>query len=179
MSACHPDCIIGVGNDHPGYLGYRCLDVNVNTLPFPGEAYPGEADEEPELATGAPSLVGRMLAATRGARTLAEPRDVITGRPLTPPIDYDALAAFIGARLDETEAHHRRFIDPPTPAVPPYDAAHRRALAAVAAHRAIAEASVHLARWDDGLGGEVARGNLRALAAIWSDHPDYRQEWTP
>lgn len=34
---CHPDCVLGPNADHPGYLEYRCIDGNVNSLPFPGE----------------------------------------------------------------------------------------------------------------------------------------------
>lgn len=35
--ACHPDCIIGPSGDHPGYLGYACIDEKVRTLPWPDE----------------------------------------------------------------------------------------------------------------------------------------------
>ena len=35
---CHPSCALGPGRDHPGYLGYRCIDENVRALPFPGES---------------------------------------------------------------------------------------------------------------------------------------------
>lgn len=38
--SCHPDCTIGVGNDHPGYLGYRCVDESGVPIPFPGEKSP-------------------------------------------------------------------------------------------------------------------------------------------
>lgn len=33
----HPDCDIK-DVDHPGYLGYRCVDEHSCSLPFPGES---------------------------------------------------------------------------------------------------------------------------------------------
>lgn len=48
LAPCHPDCALGAA-DHPGTTGYRCLDASGATLPFPGEAYPGECDDRDPL----------------------------------------------------------------------------------------------------------------------------------
>lgn len=42
-AACHPGCAIK-GGDHPGTRGYRCMNDAGETLPFPGEDWPGQHD---------------------------------------------------------------------------------------------------------------------------------------
>lgn len=118
----------------------------------------------------------------------------------------DDLAAFVAVRLDELELAAKiasvedawgqlRQSIPREPG--PLNRCHRlmeegspaRALREVAAKRAI------LARYERGVSGELPEwkagrelieaglaillGVLRDLAAVWSDHPDYRQEWAP
>jgi hypothetical protein len=99
----------------------------------------------------------------------------------------DDLIAFISARLDEegswwTSAQIMERFGPGT-----YnDATHivrhdpARMLREVIAKRA------HLAQYESAINGCLEWGITTALenilysdAAVWSDHPDYRQEWTP
>lgn len=37
MTACHPLCALGPRTDHPGYLEYRCITADIESLPWPGE----------------------------------------------------------------------------------------------------------------------------------------------
>ena len=96
----------------------------------------------------------------------------------------DDLTVFLRARLDEDEARHKdaymdgRLVE--------YSA---RVLREVEAKRAIVR------RYERGAGGELPEwqagrelivaglaillGVLRDLAAVYSDHPDYRQKWKP
>jgi len=61
-----------------------------------------------------------------------------------------------------------------------------RVLREVEAKRAIVRLAAKVREWTDGSAGATAGyaaavvgDTLRALAAVWSDHPDYRQEWKP
>lgn len=86
--------------------------------------------------------------------------------------------AFLTARLDEREARARAAADP------------ARALREVAAQRAMVE-KYELGRrlWnpetDDwfspaaAMFGSDMEWLIRTLVAVYSDHPDYRQEWAP
>jgi hypothetical protein len=101
----------------------------------------------------------------------------------------DDLISFVRARLDEDEAAARDaapfYADRDLVAemveegfdaeVPEHAQRHdpARALREVAAKRAILVMYAD-ARWD------LAREDVvRELAAVWSDHADYRQEWAP
>ena len=109
------------------------------------------------------------------------------------------LVAFLRARLDEDEAAAKTGSDPGWRSDGPYlgwvaggiaaqfkwttDAAHAarhdpaRVLREVAAKRAILdEAESELA---DDLAAVMPRDRLRHLAAVYSDHADYRPEWKP
>jgi Family of unknown function (DUF6221) len=57
-----------------------------------------------------------------------------------------------------------------------YDPA--RALRGAAAKRAIAKTAAHLAAYGDKPIKIIGEVMMMELAAIWSDHPDYRQEWS-
>lgn len=65
------------------------------------------------------------------------------------------------------------------------DAAHivrwqpARVLREVAAKRAIASLAWNRYNQYDGIPGDLADEILHQLATIYSDHPDYRQEWKP
>lgn len=37
VKTCHPRCDLGPREDHPGYLGYRCIDASGRSLPWPDE----------------------------------------------------------------------------------------------------------------------------------------------
>lgn len=90
----------------------------------------------------------------------------------------DDLIAFLNARLDEDEAEAKAAANALNRHIEcdPDNAAHiarhdpARVLREVAAKRAIVE---RYAKAPDWAGGE----DVRLLAAVWSDHPDYRQEW--
>ncbi len=118
------------------------------------------------------------------------------------------LIAFLWARLDEDEevaraatqgdwVWSREFVTPPgyhhrtVGPLEPGDAAHiarhdpSRALAEVEAKRRIVQAH---AKWCEGRceakhpeGGFDAAHywSVKSLAAVWDDHPDYRDEWRP
>lgn len=87
------------------------------------------------------------------------------------------LLAFLAARLDEDEAAHK------ASAIGPFEP--RRALREVAAKRAI------LARCEPFAGTNLGQHlqwsqeqqglhfALHQMAAVYSDHPDYDQEWRP
>ena len=102
------------------------------------------------------------------------------------------LAAFFAARLDEGEANAPNLHDVISDkwcegsCICDYPA---RALREVAAGRAIIERYKHAAAapppnanftagQDDGY-RQACADAIRDLAAVWSDHPDYRQEWKP
>src|SRR6478735_11072312 len=98
----------------------------------------------------------------------------------------DDLIAFLNARLDEDEAAAKdvRYIWPTGFEVTLNPA---RILREVEAKRVILGACVETLQGEDSHdyltdGGsgeeyELARFVIRQLAAVWSDHPDYRQEW--
>ena len=105
------------------------------------------------------------------------------------------LVEFLTARLDEDEAAATRHLDDASGAGwGDYPA---RVLREVAAKRAIlAEHSPTSYPYDDEVGDESCTGcglggdeeyretintcpTLRALASVYSDHPDYREEWRP
>lgn len=109
----------------------------------------------------------------------------------------DDLIAFVRARLDEDEAAARKADEMGAGvwALAPHfhTARHSpaRVLREVAAKRAIlADHHVHVSldgsrRWcerccdDQLLQDDSYCPTLRALAFVWSDHPDYRAEWAP
>ena len=98
----------------------------------------------------------------------------------------DDLTAFITARLDEDEAAAQACADYDTLSCADLPGVHMttaRVLREVEAKRAVLNAYVctdgdsprdrDRGRWD-GL-----HATVRHLAAVYSDHPDYRQEWKP
>jgi len=102
------------------------------------------------------------------------------------------LVAFLNARLDEDEEQARRvqavlddgwnyFDETPTELIDP-----ARALREVEVKRAIVRrCAIRMNEMDQHPNGLVsprallARQVLMDLAAVWSDHPDYRAEWKP
>ena len=99
------------------------------------------------------------------------------------------LAEFIAARLDEDEAAAKAdsiYFGPYPQSVGEFEGwlviQEERVLREVAAKRAIlALAAVEVAygREVDYDVRDALDVVLRHLAAVWSDHPDYRQEWKP
>ena len=101
----------------------------------------------------------------------------------------DVLIAFVKARLDEDETQLNESLtyrgagcarpglhfDPP------------RALREVAAKRLALDLYKEFSKKSESLSGhivspaiaEALRAVIRADAAVWSDHPDYRPEWAP
>jgi Family of unknown function (DUF6221) len=97
--------------------------------------------------------------------------------------------AFLSARLDEDEQEAASFAGPPS--------LRDRQRREVEAKRAIL--AIHRPVWNDYVDGDgIERAThecrecrppgtpdnwpcrtVKALAAVWSDHPDYRQEWRP
>lgn len=113
----------------------------------------------------------------------------------------DVLTAFIAARLDEDEAIARAAGDatpppwhaaggdimsradgrcaanadgPEAPHIARHDPA--RVLREVAAKRAMVAECVRTCEYED-YGHALAGAVIKVMAAAWSDHPDYRQEW--
>jgi len=93
----------------------------------------------------------------------------------------DDLAAFLRARLGEDEAvakdEHERIWFSPYPVIQ-----QERALREAAAGRALL--ADYLQAIDDYAEFDVIRINhlkraVKWRAAVYSDHPDYRQEWAP
>ena len=96
------------------------------------------------------------------------------------------MVAFVRARLDEDEARARRvqaalddgwnyFDETPTELIDP-----ARALREVEAKRDILTAYVKIETDGHRDNGWIAlRFAVETLAAIWSDHPDFRPEWAP
>jgi hypothetical protein len=111
----------------------------------------------------------------------------------------DDLVAFLNARLDEDEARARATLRPGGPLwsevgygerIPEMAHIERhspaRVLRDVEAKRAIVRLAAKVREWTDGSAGATAGyaaavvgDTLCALAAIDSDHPDYRPEWKP
>ena len=119
----------------------------------------------------------------------------------------DDLVAFLRARLDEDEAAAKTGSQPEWKSDGPYlgwvtggiaaqfkwstDAAHAarhdpaRVLREVAAKRAILAEYLRLAGIEpddypeDPAAVAASERDVRILAAVWSDHPDYRREWAP
>jgi hypothetical protein len=105
------------------------------------------------------------------------------------------LSEFLTARLDEDEAAALESKNAPAGATRFVDAdqwseplmwltGEDRMLREVAAKRAIIPLADVAGQFELGFGDEpraltVGDQILRALAAIYSDHPDYRQEWAP
>jgi hypothetical protein len=115
------------------------------------------------------------------------------------------IAEFIGARLAEDEASattlrelaretierlkEPRFLGREIPAWgtwPDVEAMCIRALRDVEAKRAIIAAHAKADEWVNVSAGATAGyarlimdDTMRAIAAIWNDHPDYREEWKP
>lgn len=102
-----------------------------------------------------------------------------------------ALVAFLTARLDEDEARTKwkpgEVYDGDRPPEPSPFLTREREVREVEAKRAFLRSAT-----DDLWGGfgcvasgsesqacNVTQETLRALAAIYSDHPDYQQEWRP
>lgn len=86
------------------------------------------------------------------------------------------LTEFLLARITEDERSVGRAeirIGDPVACLP------TRVLAECEAKRRIVDASEHHARYDDGALGDHCRANLALLAAVYSDHPDYRESWKP
>jgi len=83
------------------------------------------------------------------------------------------LAEFVAARLDEDEGTVKRDL-----AHGAWRPEYERARREVTAKRAILKD-----HWPDLYGCQVCVGDARCplnhLAAIYSDHPDYREEWAP
>lgn len=84
----------------------------------------------------------------------------------------DDLTAFVSARLDEDDYWAN------------IDGGNLRRQREVAAKRAIlAEHATRNWKIDDGVHdcqwATWPCRTLRLLAAVWNDHPDYRQEWAP
>jgi hypothetical protein len=99
----------------------------------------------------------------------------------------DDLAAFLRARLGEDEAvakdeHERIWFGPY-----PETIAEREGWLVIQQERAlrevVAKRAILVAHWPDEYGCQVCQGEtscpLEYLAAVYCDHPDYRQEWAP
>ena len=81
------------------------------------------------------------------------------------------LAAFVAARLDEDEAAARTWAE--RDMRPLREVAFKRSILA----RVLSGPAVEGGhRFDEGVSFAMADA-LLGIAAIWSDHPDYRQEW--
>ena len=93
-----------------------------------------------------------------------------------------SLTDFLLARIAEDEAAFRWGRLTPDPDDPAYGILRwddERGRAECEAKRRIVEASEHHARYDDGALGDHCRANLALLAAVYVDHPDFREEWKP
>ncbi|MGI5136528.1 DUF6221 family protein [Streptomyces sp. CA-106110] len=111
----------------------------------------------------------------------------------------DALLAFLRARLDEDDETARKAIVRRTGGEAwSYEGSAVLAQGGmVIAERIVPVLGEHIARYDPArvrrqtavlrdrvdlwsrMVGSHARVCLRAVAAIWADHPDYREEWKP
>lgn len=102
---CHPDCALGTA-DHPGSRGYRCLDAHGDTLPFPGEAYAGEADEPLDLVRcGGPERIYDDSPEPEGERgPFGFTRATETGRRATnsPPTPNDMDVTPLAPQIEES-----------------------------------------------------------------------------
>lgn len=84
------------------------------------------------------------------------------------------LAAFLRARLDEDEQQATYRLKEPTQYAA-FEADPARVLRDVEAKRVILD---RYERWDEGYGFQSALEiAVSVLAAVYSDHPDYRPEW--
>ena len=92
------------------------------------------------------------------------------------------LTAFLRARIGEDEAWAnaallRRFA--PIPQAMERPDTVERVLADVQAKRAIVEDRAHLDTLRPGAVRAHSEWVCRVLAAVYADHPDYREEWRP
>ncbi len=103
----------------------------------------------------------------------------------------DDLIAFLRARLDEDEAAAKAV----RPDQDYADSAHQERWSPARVLREVAAMRAVVRRYERGAAGELPEwkadrelteaalaillGVLRDLAAIWGDHPGYRQEWAP
>jgi hypothetical protein len=103
----------------------------------------------------------------------------------------DDLTAFLNARLAEDEAVANAAASaalasywlPSEPSADPGYAAFRLHVASHDPFRVLREVEAMRKILADRWGGpdhqDMWEHHVRLLAAIWSDHPDYRPEWTP